>query len=234
MALDEMEVEVEQLGAIAQRERNDVDWIELPLVRAYLWATGSLDEREDRERAEADAAMSATMQRGDQAGQLRVWLESLPRDHRRIDDERVAKDLERVAEADLASFPENGPALHSLWERAKRARDLITIAGLAKQIGVRLGAEGQRHRPARHGEIERLCRKLRAHGRGDLTLALSPLPRSVYLVRQALKDVRQELAKHVKTLRKGLSRDLAEIVRARVRRDVPVLDTIDLHTHLPS
>lgn len=233
-ALEAMEAEVEQLGAMALQERADVEWIERPLVRAYLWAMGDLAARDARERSEADAAMAATMQRGDQARQLRAWLESLPRDQRRIDDKRVAADLERLEAADLPAYPEYGPELQALWERAHRARDLIVTAGQAKQISTRLGAEGKRHRPARREELQRLASRLRKQGRGDLTLAFSPVPSSVYLVRQALKNVRKDLARHVKVLRKGLARDLADIVRSRVRREVPVLDTLDVSSHPPS
>lgn len=219
-ALAAMEAQVEALGAVAQRERADVEQLERPTVRVWLWATGRLAETETRERAEADAAMAATLRAGDQARQLRTWLEALPAEVPRLRDARVAADLRRLQAADLAHFDVAVDALRPLWERAMRAGRLEDLVRLTVRTAKTFSRE--RGRRKAH-QLQYLRQKLDQAGEHDLTDTVPSEVASTYHVRLGLDALRDALTDRAATVHEGLADALAAVVRAEVEQEVPVL-----------
>jgi hypothetical protein len=222
------EEEVEVLGQRAEQERRDVDWVEHPVVRAWLWATGSLEERTARERSEADAAMAATLARGDQARRLRDWLEDDARGIQGVRDERVADDLARVSREDLRHFPEDGAELEALWERVHRAQALVELGGEAARIGDTIGRyANDTRRGWLRGRLQRLQIRLGRLGLPDLAPDLGRPSLTVWEARGILKDLRRELGRRARLLRAGLAGDLMRIVRRHLEAEVPVLAAVE-------
>ncbi|MCB9672644.1 MAG: hypothetical protein H6736_18090 [Alphaproteobacteria bacterium] len=213
--LRELDAEVERLGAIAAAEREDVDWIERPVVRFGLWLSGTLAEREARERAEYDAAVAATLAMGDHARQMRVWLDSR-REPGFVSDQKVVAELERLRPSDLAGLPEDGPELRALHQEIVLARDLQAIGRLCKQLGARAGLPHCTRTSLRKGFV-RVRARLAAASQYDLVEQLANRPSETQEDRQALYDVRTELGRRAVAARSGAASALRDIVRRHHR-----------------
>lgn len=213
----DLEADMEGLVAVAARERADVDWIENPFVRIGLWLTGRLEEREEREHAEYDAAMAATLERGDDARRLRDWLEALP-DRPRVDDARVVSDLEPLKAADLDGLPEDGPALRAIHARIERARELRAIGRLCKQLGAQLGLPKRgRSTHAVQQAFDRIRTRLEAVGDTEVRPLLSPCPGDPSNDRERLTLAREEIGATIRLLHAGVSIALLDVIRAHHR-----------------
>lgn len=217
--LEQLEVRMEQLGARARLEREDIERLEAPWRRAILWLSGSLAIVEDKERREYEQALAEVLAEGERVAQVKARLDALdPRPA--FDDDAVRRTLWSVEEQDLEAYGELGEALKALRESVWRDQ-LWWVERSAQRLLTSI--EKRRRRMALRSQLYRLSNGLQTAGLGGLAKQVHELAASFDdpLTRSSRRARCQRVLEHVcaslNQLRaersQGVALRLAECVR---------------------